>query len=112
MLILYLIDRYLRKKDDSKFIRFWETRILSKARYYGIIVLIYYGLAVWLIVRILLWGNDSFFLGFLVFVFTAMIYGYYFIRNIVRFFALNNQRYIMAKSGFSQDTFDKSNVVN
>jgi len=112
MVILYLLDRYLQKINDSKFIRFWEKRILSKARYYGIIVLFYYGLAVWLIVRILLWGNDSFLLGFFVFAFTAMIYGFYFIRYILKFFALNNQRYILAKSGFSPDTFDKSNVVN
>lgn len=112
MLILYLLDRYLRQKDDTAFIRFWETKIIAKVRYYGMGMFVYYGVAVWVIVRLLLLGSDSWLLGFFVFIFTAIVYGFYFFRYILRFFALNNQRYILAKSGFSPDTFDKSNVVN
>ncbi|AIO19112.1 hypothetical protein KQ51_01235 [Candidatus Izimaplasma bacterium HR1] len=115
MLGIYLFQRFLNKMDDYKFEKYWEIKILRKQRMYWGLAAIYYFVALGIINQILLYGNQSLFLGLLVIVFTAVIYGGYFMRSLLRFIGLNNGRYMQIKTGMYQDNntsgFSKDNVV-
>lgn len=116
MLGIYLFQRYLTKLEDYKFETLWEQKILRRQRMYWLIALVYYFVAVGLINQILLYGNSSILLGFIVIMFSAVIYGGYFIRRLFIFIGANNQRYMSLKTGFygdnqNNDTFNKDNVV-
>jgi hypothetical protein len=112
MLVLYLLKKYLRRKTDPQFVVFWEHQFLRKIRYYIFAAILYYAFVVGVMVEILLWGNDSFLFGILVFMVVAVLYGGALFRYMFRFFGEHNQRYILIKSGFQDGTFDKSNVIN
>ncbi len=112
MLILYLLGKRLDKKDDHAFLNYWELKFLPRLRYYMFGALIYYALALGIILEVLLWGNDSILFGLLMLVLASITYGILLLRSAIRFFAKYNGRYIIVKSGGSRDTFDKSNVVN
>ena len=113
MLGIYLFQRFLNKMDDYKFEKHWELKILPKQRMYWGLAMIYYFVALGVINQVLLYGNDSWFLGLIVIIFSAVLYGGYFIRSLLRFIGLNNARYMQIKTGMYQDnaTFNKDNVV-
>ncbi len=111
MLGIFLFQKYLNRLDDYKFTNRWEHKILPKQRLYWLGAVIYYFIAIGVINELLLWGNDSLFFAIIVIMFVAVIYGGYFIRSILRFIALNNQRYFQIKTGFQQSSFSKDNVV-
>lgn len=112
MLVLYLLQRHLKRKDDASFILFWEHKFLHRLRYYLFGAFLYYVFVVGILVELLLWGNQSFLFGILVFAFVALFYGSMLLRFIIQFFSTHNQRYILLRSGFQTETFDKSNVIN
>jgi hypothetical protein len=116
MLGIYMFQRFLNKLDDYKFENTWQNKILTKQRFYWFAAAIYYFVAVGIINRLLLFNNDSLFLGILVTIFVLFVYGSYFGRSLLKFIAINNQRFILLKSGFNDETFDnggfsKDNVV-
>jgi len=112
MLALWLFSRYLNHLDDYKYTSLWEKRIQGKGRYYFFGLFIYYIIAVGIISQILLYGSSTIFFDIILTMFVMFIYGYYFIRNIVRFIALENNRYMQIKMGHQTESFSKSNVVN
>ena len=58
--------------------------------------------------RLLLINNESFFFGLLVMIFVLFVYGSYFARSLLKFIGVNNQRFMMLKSGFNSDQFNNS----
>ncbi|QMS85858.1 hypothetical protein [Candidatus Xianfuyuplasma coldseepsis] len=112
MLVTFLFDRYFKRLPDARFERFWEKRILTNIRLFPLAFMVYYILGVWLVSSLILIGNESFFIGLLVFGVVALLYGYGLLRSILRFYGTYTKRYLMIKSGYREDTFDKSNVVN
>lgn len=112
MLLLYFFQKYLSNKDDPSFLQFWEHRFLTKLRYYIFGAILYYAFIVGVMVEILLWGSDSFLFGVLIFMAVTILYGGALFRALFRFFGENNRRYILLRSGFQHDTFDKGNVIN
>ena len=112
MLVVYFLSKWLDKKDDYAFEQIWEKRFVGRMRYYMIGFVIYFFLVVGALVELLLWGNDSVLFALFIMFFTGIVYGFYLLRSLLRFLAKMNQRYLLVKSGYRQDTFDKSNVVN
>lgn len=112
MLITFIFDRYFKRLPDARFERIWEKRILANVRLFPFSLMVYYILVVWIISSIILIGNESFFMGILVFGVVALFYGYGLLRSILRFYGTYTKRYLMIKSGYRDDTFDKSNVIN
>ena len=111
MVGMYLFQKFLSKLDDYKFERFWEMKLLPYKRYYFIGAMIYFFVALGIINEILLFGNESLFFAIIIIVLSALLYGVYFIQRLLRFIALNNQRYFQIKAGFQRDSFNKDNVV-
>ncbi len=112
MLALWLFSRYLKKLDDYKFTSLWEKRVQGKGRFYFLGLFIYYIIAVGVITQILLYGSSSVFFDIILTMFVIFIYGYYLIRNLLRFIALENNRYMQIKMGHQTESFSKNNVVN
>jgi len=112
MIGLYLFQKYLDKLSDYDFKMKWQTKILPKSRNYFYIAVIYYIIAISIISQLLLLNTSSFFLGIVIVLFTAFIYGVYFIQKILRFIGKNNQRIISITFGQQTETFSKDNVVN
>lgn len=111
MLGLYLFQRYLNRLSDYDFVTKWETKIVPRSRFYFMGSLVYFVIGVGVISQLLLWGNDSVFFSILVFLFVTMIYGFYFIRQGIKFLAINNQRFLRIKTGQQTNGFNKDNVV-
>jgi hypothetical protein len=111
MLALYLFTKYLAKKDDYQFEQIWEKKVLLKQRYYWFGALLYFFIVVGLFSELLLIGNTNFLIGFLVTGLILVLYGIYFLRAILQFIAIQNQRYLRIKMGLMEDTFSKDNVV-
>ena len=112
MLVLFLMDKYLTKQTDGRFLTLWEGQSVKRKQLYIIGIMIYYIAAVALITDILLIGTNSLLISMLTFAVVAIVYGYLYIRTLLRFIGKFTSRYILVKSGQSPDTFDKSNVVN
>ena len=113
MIGMYLFQRFLNRMDDFKFEKYWEDKFVPKQRTYWFIALLNYFFVLSIISELLLYNTSSFFIGFLVIVFTALIYGGYFIKSILKFVGVNNSRYLRLKQGIYQETsgFSKDNVV-
>ncbi len=114
MIGIYLFQRFLNKKSDYDFERYWEDKFLPRQRNYWFLALVYFFLAIGIISELLLYNVTSFILGFLVVIFVGLVYGGYFIRSVLRFIGINNSRYLQIKTGtFQQDasSFNKDNVV-
>jgi|LGOV01.1.fsa_nt_gb hypothetical protein len=116
MLGIYLFQRFLNKLDDYKFENIWQNKILKRQRFYWLGAVFYYFFAVGLINKVLLFNNDSLLLSVFVTIFVLFIYGSYFGRSLLKFIALNNRRFMILKSGFTNEpftnsSFSKDNVV-
>lgn len=112
MLILYLFQKYLDKKDEYKFLNIWETKILNHTRRWFLALSIYYTVAISLITYLITFGEVFILFVIIIFVFVAMIYGYYFLKALLKFIAINNQRYFEIKMNGPQADFSKDNVIN
>jgi len=108
MLGIYLFQRFLNKLDDNKFETTWQNKILKRQRIYWFSAMVYFFTAVTVISRLLLINNESFFFGLLVMIFVLFVYGSYFARSLLKFIGVNNQRFMMLKSGFNSDQFSNS----
>ena len=111
MLVMYLLTKYLDKLSDNKFQTFYENKLMRRSRYFFIGALIYFVAAVAIITEVILYGNDSFIMGMLVFFLTAIVYGVLFIGNVIKFMGKHNSRLIHLKMGQTTSTFNKDNVV-
>lgn len=114
MIGIYLFQRFLNKKSDYDFERYWEDKFVPRQRNYWFIALIYFFFMIGIISELLLYNTSSFIIGFLVIVFVAIIYGGYFVRSVLRFIAINNSRYMSIKTGMqfqNTNSFNKDNVV-
>lgn len=114
MIGIYLFQRFLNRKSDFDFEKYWENKFVPRQRNYWFIALIYFFVAIGIISELLLYNTSSFFLGFIVIVLVAIVYGGNFIRSIFRFVGVNNARYLQIKSGMQYQetsTFNKDNVV-
>ena len=110
MIGIWLFQKYLNRLDDYKFTNFWETKFIGHTRGYSLTALIYFVVGFGLIFELLMIGNESVFFAVIAFLFLLGTYGI-FIRSILRFLALNNQRYLQIKGGFQTETFNRDNVV-
>lgn len=108
MLGIYLFQRFLNKLDDYKFETTWQDKVLKRKRFYWFAAMIYFFTAVTLINRVLLFNNESILLGILIMIFVLFVYGSYFARSLLRFIGINNQRFIMLKTGYANEPFDNS----
>lgn len=114
MIGMYLFQRFLNKKSDYDFEKYWETKFLPNQKRYWIIALVYFFFGIGIISELLLFNVSSFFIGFLVVIFVGLVYGGNFIRMILRFIAINNTRYLQIKTSVQyqeSSTFSKENVV-
>ncbi len=112
MLIIYLFQKYLDKKDEYKFLKIWESKILNHSRRWLFVIGIYYTVVISLITYLITFGEVFILFVIIIFVFVAMIYGYYYLRALLRFIAMNNQRYFEIKMNGPQSDFSKDNVIN
>ncbi len=109
---MYLFGRYLSNQSDYKFERLYEKWFVGKIRSLAIFGFIYLLLGTIIITEILMLGTDSIFLTLIVYTGVLLFYGGAFILRGLRFYARQNQRYLMIKMGGHQDQFSKDNVVN
>lgn len=111
MLAMYLFTRYLDKLDDYKFIDRWENKIIPKSRVYFISALIYVVIAIGVISNVLLIGVNSIILSLFIFFIVTIVYGYYFLKHLLKFMAKHNSRLMSIKMGTGSNNFSKDNVV-
>ncbi|MCF7926001.1 MAG: hypothetical protein K9L74_00295 [Candidatus Izimaplasma sp.] len=112
MFVLYLVNKYLERLDDYKFEHVWETKITRHSKRLFTGLGIYYLVISMLLTTLLTLGETFFLLDLLVFIFVLFVYGYLLLTQLLKFIALNNQRYLEIKMNMKQDAFDKNNVVN
>ena len=116
MLGIYLFQRFLNKLDDYKFENIWQNKILKRQRIYWYLALFYYFAAVGVISKVILFGNEFLFWNIIIIILVLFVYGVYYSRSLLKFVALNNQRFMLLRTGFSDEHFDnnsfnKDNVV-
>ncbi|MCF7925402.1 MAG: hypothetical protein K9L26_02610 [Candidatus Izimaplasma sp.] len=112
MIIMMILNRYLKKQDDIKFEQFYEKWFVHRIRNVWLFAFIYFMVATVLITEILMLGTASILLSILVYVGVVFVYGSLFLRYAIRFYATLNQRYLMIKMGGQYDQFSKDNVIN
>lgn len=114
MIGMYLFQRFLNKKSDYDFEKYWEDKFIPNQRRYWFIALIYFFVAIGIISEILLYNVSSVFLGIIIVLFVGFVYGGNFVRLILRFVGTNNARYLKIKTGMQYQeatSFSKDNVV-
>lgn len=111
MFVLYLIQKRLNKLSDYDFQTIWTNHFIKYSKRYFYVALAYFIVAVSLISQLFLLGSNNVFLTFIVMGLVTMFYGYYFIRGVLRFIAINNTRLLQNQMGNTTETFSKDNVV-
>lgn len=111
MLAIYLIQKYLNKLTDNVFLDKWEHHFIKYARRYFLGALFYFVIVVSSLFSPIIVGVDSVFGGLLLMFFITMVYGYYFLKWMIRFIGVNNSRFLSLRAGGSTETFNKDNVV-
>lgn len=111
MIPLYFIQKYLNKLQDYDFQTKWENHFIKYSRRYFYLAMFYFIIAVSLISEAVMLGGDNIILTFIVMGLVTIFYGYYFIRAIIRFIAINNSRLLQSKMGQTTSSFSKDNVV-
>ena len=113
--LFLLIQRYLDKQNDIKFVSWWERYVISSLRRFLFSLFVLY-IGVMVLVGYLVGLVFGFFLTWLLVVLLGIYIGYDLVIETLKFLANNNQRYFMIKAGGSttinNDGFSKDNVVN
>jgi hypothetical protein len=111
MLAIYLIQKYLNKLTDTDFLNKWENHFITYAKRYFLGAMFYFVLVVSALFAPIITEMNSIFGGLLMMFFITTVYGYYFLKWLVRFIGVNNSRFLSLKMGNPTDTFNKDNVV-
>lgn len=111
MLVIYFLQKYLTKLNDNGFLDKWENHFIKYSRRYFLGAMFYFVIIVSALFTPVISGLGSVFGGLLMMFLIVIVYGYYFLKWVIRFIAVNNNRYLSIKMGSTTDTFSKDNVV-
>lgn len=109
MNIYFIVDWYLRRLEDSKFVNVWQTYFVGRRP-------IFWSFVFYLVVLFTLTSsvNNSagFLLGFLFFFAFAFVFGLFMIYQYIKFMSRNAMRYMNIMADGKDELFSKDNVVN
>ena len=115
MIVLFFLKKYINRLDDNKFEAWYDKWLVSRFRKVLLGTIIYYFLGTILISELLMSGSEGVLLSILVFFATLIVYGLFYIRNVLMNYQLFNTRYMKLKMGMDSNTytdFSRDNVVN
>lgn len=110
MNLYFILEWYLNKMTDQKFLLVWETKYLQNPRKLIRISVFFYLLIVLLLSNYVSM-NTGIFIGILFFGSFGVVFAILFFVSYLRFMSNMNMRYLGIKSGTNND-IDYSNVVN
>ena len=111
MNIYFLLQYYLDKQTDHKFVSFWEKRFIGKlGTVFTVLGIIYLVIVFGLSAVVNSYGG--FLLAILLMFSIGAVLGYYMVVHFIKFLAKNNERYFTIKTGFNNNTINYDNVVN
>lgn len=108
--IYILLQRYLDKQNDQRFLHLWEKYVVGNLpRFFFVLSMIFIG--VMLLIGYLIGLALGFFLTLFLTIVIAAYLGYDMVVETIRFFAINNQRYLLLKMGKNDSGINYDNVV-